>query len=157
MGLRPVAHDAAGGDRRQLLQRFGRGVVHALVGVDDQGAAPAALDRDREKRYPNGQAMADDLEAVLRETGFHARMLPDLLREAFGSDLSNSQEAMSSLTPEMLASITGDPVAPAWCANSWNGSSRSRSANFIAQSFCSSAKMLTQNLAASAIIGWLRA
>ena len=44
-----------------------------------------ALERDRNKRYPTGQAMADDLEAVLRETGFHARMLPDLLREAFGS------------------------------------------------------------------------
>ena len=51
--------------------------------------------------------MADDLEAVLHETGFHSRMLPDLLREAFGSDLSNSQETMSSVTPEMLASISG--------------------------------------------------
>ena len=43
-----------------------------------------ALERDRDTRYPTGQAMAEDLEAVLRETGFHARMLPDLLREAFG-------------------------------------------------------------------------
>ena len=44
-----------------------------------------ALDRDRDKRYPTGHAMADDLEAVLRETDFHSRMLPDLLREAFGA------------------------------------------------------------------------
>jgi serine/threonine-protein kinase len=67
-----------------------------------------ALERDRDKRYPNGQAMADDLEPVLRETSFHSRMLPDLLREAFGSDRSQTQEAMSSVTPEMLASLTGD-------------------------------------------------
>jgi len=67
-----------------------------------------ALERDRAKRYPNGQAMADDLEAVLRETSFHSRMLPDLLREAFGSDLAKSQESLSSVTPEMLASLTGD-------------------------------------------------
>ena len=67
-----------------------------------------ALERDRDKRYPNGQAMADDLEVVLRETGFHSRMLPDLLREAFGSEASQTQEALSSVTPEMLASLTGD-------------------------------------------------
>ena len=64
-----------------------------------------ALERDRSKRYPNGQAMADDLEAVLRETGFHSRMLPDLLREAFGSDLSKSQGSLSMVTPELLASM----------------------------------------------------
>ena len=62
--------------------------------------------------------MADDLEAVLRETHFHPRMLPDLLREAFGAGLSNSQETMSSVTPEMLASLndvgTGtDEIPPA--------------------------------------------
>jgi serine/threonine protein kinase len=77
-----------------------------------------ALDRDRDKRYPTGHAMADDLEAVLRETHFHSRMLPDLLREAFGAGLSNSQETMSSVTPEMLASLndvaTGtDEIPPA--------------------------------------------
>jgi serine/threonine protein kinase len=70
-----------------------------------------ALERDRDKRYPNGQTMSDDLEAVLRETGFHSRMLPDLLREAFGSDLSKSQESLSSLTTELLASVAGDPSA----------------------------------------------
>jgi serine/threonine-protein kinase len=67
-----------------------------------------ALERDRDKRYPNGQAMADDLEVVLRETGFHARMLPDLLREAFGSEGSKTQESLSCVTPEMLAGLTGD-------------------------------------------------
>jgi serine/threonine-protein kinase len=70
-----------------------------------------ALERDRDKRYPNGQMMADDLEAVLRETGFHSRMLPDLLREAFGSDLSKSQESLSSVTPELLASLTDNSSA----------------------------------------------
>jgi len=67
-----------------------------------------ALARDRAERYPNGQAMADDLEAVLHETGFHTRMLSDLLREAFGSDPSRSQESLSSVTPELLASLVGD-------------------------------------------------
>ena len=67
-----------------------------------------ALERDRNLRYPNGQAMADDLEVVMRETGFHARMLPDLLREAFGSDAARSQETMSSVTPEMLAALADD-------------------------------------------------
>jgi hypothetical protein len=65
-----------------------------------------ALERDRSKRYASGQAMADDLEAVLRETGFHTRMLPDLLRETFGSDLARSQETLSSMTPELLAALT---------------------------------------------------
>ena len=76
-----------------------------------------ALERDRDKRYSNGQTMADDLEAVLRETGFHSRMLPDLLREAFGSDLSKSQESLSSVTPEMLASLTGDSTSAATGSN----------------------------------------
>jgi hypothetical protein len=35
-------------------------------------------------------------------------MLPDLLREAFGSDLSNSQETLSVVTPELLASFSSD-------------------------------------------------
>ena len=38
-------------------------------------------------------------------------MLSDLLREAFGSDLSNSQEALSSVSPEMLASLAEDSAA----------------------------------------------
>ena len=67
-----------------------------------------ALERDRNERYPTGQAMADDLETVLRETGYHSKMLADLLRESFGSDLSKSQETLSSVTPEMLASLSAD-------------------------------------------------
>ena len=52
--------------------------------------------------------MAEDLEAVLRLTGFHARMLSDLLRESFGSDVSKSQETLSSVSPELLASLAED-------------------------------------------------
>jgi eukaryotic-like serine/threonine-protein kinase len=69
-----------------------------------------ALERDRDKRYLTGQAMADDLEPVLRETGYHPRMLADLLREVFPSDLAKSQESLSSVTPEMLAQLGGDLV-----------------------------------------------
>jgi len=70
-----------------------------------------ALERKREDRYPTGYAMADDLEKVLRETGYHSRMLADLLREAFGSDLSKSQETLSTVTPELLASFSADQVS----------------------------------------------
>ena len=66
-----------------------------------------ALARNRNDRYPTGQAMADDLEAVLHLTGFHARMLPDLLRESFGADVSKSQETLSSVSPELLAVAGG--------------------------------------------------
>ena len=65
-----------------------------------------ALARDRDARYPTGQAMADDLEPILRETGSHPRLLADLLREAFTTDVARSQESLSSVTPEMLAKLT---------------------------------------------------
>jgi serine/threonine protein kinase len=67
-----------------------------------------ALARDLSVRYPTGQAMADDLEPILRETGAHPRMLADLLREAFTTDVARSQESLSSVTPEMLAKLTED-------------------------------------------------
>src|SRR5262245_35743823 len=70
-----------------------------------------ALERKREDRYANGYEMAEDLEKVLRETGYHSRMLADLLREAFGSDLSKSQETLSTVTPELLASFSADQVS----------------------------------------------
>ena len=70
-----------------------------------------ALARNRNVRYPTGQAMAEDLEAVMQLTGSNSRMLADLLREAFGSDLSKSQESLSTVTPEMLAALTDDSVA----------------------------------------------
>ncbi len=69
-----------------------------------------ALARNRNVRYPTGQAMAEDLEAVMHLTGSNSRMLADLLREAFGSDLSKSQESLSTVTPEMLAALTDDSV-----------------------------------------------
>ena len=71
-----------------------------------------ALARDRNTRYPTGQAMADDLEPILRETSAHPRMLADLLREAFATDVAKSQESLSSVTPEMLAKLTEDTVEP---------------------------------------------
>jgi len=71
-----------------------------------------ALARDRNARYQTGQAMADDLEPILRETGAHPRMLADLLREAFTTDVARSQESLSSVTPEMLAKLTEDTVDP---------------------------------------------
>ena len=67
-----------------------------------------ALARNRNVRYPTGQAMAEDLEAVLSLSGFNSRMLPDLMREAFGSDVSKSQESLSVVTPEMLAQLAED-------------------------------------------------
>jgi len=69
-----------------------------------------ALARNRNVRYPTGQAMAEDLEAVMQLTGSNSRMLADLLREAFGSDLSKSQESLSTVTPEMLAALTDDSM-----------------------------------------------
>ena len=71
-----------------------------------------ALARDLDARYPTGQAMADDLEPILRETGSHPRLLADLLREAFTTDVAKSQESLSSVTPEMLAKLTEDVAEP---------------------------------------------
>jgi serine/threonine protein kinase len=79
-----------------------------------------ALARNREERYPTGYAMAEDLEGVLHETSYQSKMLADLLREAFGSGLSNSQETLSSVTPEMLASLSGEPDSrPRWAPCCW--------------------------------------
>ena len=63
-----------------------------------------AIERDPEKRYSSGRAMAEDLEEVLRETGFKTRMLPKLLHDLFGTGLQSSQVVLSQLTPELLAS-----------------------------------------------------
>lgn len=63
-----------------------------------------ALERDPAKRYASGQEMSDDLEEVLAETKFQSRQLPRLLVELFGSGAHSSQTALSSLTPEILAS-----------------------------------------------------
>jgi len=86
-----------------------------------------AIERDPAKRYASGQAMADDLEEVLAETKFQSRQLPQLLVELFGSGVHSSQTALSSLTPELLASVgiatlnpagTGSVRLPRW-RKSW--------------------------------------
>ncbi|HEX7499820.1 MAG TPA: protein kinase [Polyangia bacterium] len=70
-----------------------------------------AIERDRSKRYASGQAMADDLEEVLRETKFKSRMLPKFLVELFGSALQSRQVTLSDLTPGLLAAV-GVPEKP---------------------------------------------
>lgn len=62
------------------------------------------LERDREKRYQTGKAVAEDLEEVLRECDFRPKMLPGLLVELFGSGAHSSQVALSCVTPELLVS-----------------------------------------------------
>jgi eukaryotic-like serine/threonine-protein kinase len=69
-----------------------------------------ALERDRAARYPDGQTMADELDDVLQETRYHAKMLPALLRDIFGSDLA-SQDSLSVLSPELLALCTEGSVS----------------------------------------------
>jgi serine/threonine protein kinase len=49
-----------------------------------------ALERDPDRRYPSGQAMAEDLEDVLTETRYQTKMLPKLLRDLFGDALLSS-------------------------------------------------------------------
>src|SRR4051794_11270304 len=80
-----------------------------------------ALARNRNVRYPTGHAMAEDLEAVLHLSGFHARMLSDLLKETFGSDESNSQETLSSVPPELLAALAEDSAVAAGGTHSTAG------------------------------------
>jgi eukaryotic-like serine/threonine-protein kinase len=83
-----------------------------------------ALARDRATRYPTGQAMADDLEPILRETGSHPKMLADLLREAFATDVARSQESLSIVTPEMLAKLTEDVEPGTGTLSSSSGNKR---------------------------------
>jgi serine/threonine protein kinase len=66
-----------------------------------------ALARDPGSRYQTGQALADDLEEVMRETKLKSRMLPKLLVDLFGSGRHSSQVAMACVTPEMLAAAAG--------------------------------------------------
>jgi serine/threonine-protein kinase len=78
-----------------------------------------ALERDPDRRYPSGQAMADDLDDVLTETRFQAKMLPALLRDLFGEALHTNPVGFTrqgselvdvSGTPE-LVDITGERAA----------------------------------------------
>lgn len=69
------------------------------------------LERDRDERYQSGQALADDLEEVLRETKLHSRQLPNLLVDIFGSSTHSSQVAMSLVTPDLLLSAEASRIA----------------------------------------------
>ncbi|MES1171767.1 MAG: serine/threonine-protein kinase [Bacteroidota bacterium] len=71
-----------------------------------------ALERDPDQRYLTGQAMADDLEAVVADNKFHSRMLPALLTELFGSAPSAAHMTLSMMPPELLAvdSTTASPT-----------------------------------------------
>jgi serine/threonine-protein kinase len=78
-----------------------------------------ALERDPDRRYPSGQAMADDLEDVLTESRFQAKMVPALLRDLFGEALQTNPVGFTrqgselvdvSGTPE-LVDITGERAA----------------------------------------------
>ena len=73
-----------------------------------------ALERDPARRYATGQAMVDDLEAVLRETRIEARMLPSMLVDLFGLGTHSSQIAMAGITPELLGAVErGTDMIPA--------------------------------------------
>jgi hypothetical protein len=61
-----------------------------------------ALERDRDKRYLTGQALADDLEELAIDTKYQSRMLPMLLQDLFGVGGSRSHVAISALPPELL-------------------------------------------------------
>jgi hypothetical protein len=61
------------------------------------------LERDSSRRYQTGQALADDLEEVLRETQYHSRQLPSMLVDVFGPGTHSSQIAVSMVAPELLA------------------------------------------------------
>jgi serine/threonine-protein kinase len=78
-----------------------------------------ALERDPDRRYPSGQAMADDLEDVLTESRFQPKKLPALLRDLFGESLQTNPVGFMrqgaelvevSATPE-LVDITGERAA----------------------------------------------
>jgi hypothetical protein len=70
-----------------------------------------ALARSPADRYATGQAMADDLEPILAETGFQSRMISTLLTDLYGSVTHSSQVALACLTPELLAAARGDGTA----------------------------------------------
>jgi serine/threonine protein kinase len=58
--------------------------------------AMRALERDPAKRYPTGQAMAEELEEVLHATKYNSKMLPNLLRDLFGTGLHSGQIQLSA-------------------------------------------------------------
>jgi serine/threonine protein kinase len=62
-----------------------------------------ALERNPDERYPTGRAMVDDLEEVLQETRHQSRLLPDLLRDLYGSGLTSGQFGVEGLEEELAA------------------------------------------------------
>jgi serine/threonine protein kinase len=67
-----------------------------------------ALARDPARRYPTGQALADDLDQVLEALRHHPRELPELLHELFGAELSSRQIPTTVLTTELLAACRAE-------------------------------------------------
>ena len=61
------------------------------------------LERDPAARYPNGQALAEDLDGVLAALRYQTRTLPELLTELFGSELASQQIPTGKLATELLA------------------------------------------------------
>jgi serine/threonine protein kinase len=87
-----------------------------------------ALERDPSARYPSGHAMAEDLEDVLRETKYQSKMLPNLLRELFGSALRSGSVPLTEVTPGLYDVTSGrgtptpgaDPSVPIAIAPRWS-------------------------------------
>jgi serine/threonine-protein kinase len=71
-----------------------------------------ALERDRDRRYLTGQALADDLEELAIDTKYQSRMLPMLLQDLFGVGGSRSHMAISALPPELLIPPPAHPPTP---------------------------------------------
>jgi serine/threonine protein kinase len=67
-----------------------------------------ALARDPEARYPNGRALAEDLDSVLEALRYQTRTLPELLTDLFGGELASQQIPTGKLTTELLAACSAD-------------------------------------------------
>jgi eukaryotic-like serine/threonine-protein kinase len=67
-----------------------------------------ALERDPDRRYPSGQAMADDLDDVLTDARYQTKMLPKLLRDLFGDALVSSPVGFTRQGSELI-DITATP------------------------------------------------
>lgn len=68
-----------------------------------------ALQRKPELRYPNGKAMAMDLEAVLVEQRYFSQRLPSFLKELFQDEVTESKDR---ILPAELAAIEALPEEP---------------------------------------------
>ena len=72
-----------------------------------------ALARDPADRYASAYELAEDLDGVLDSLRYQSRVLPALLRELFGAELSSRQIPASTLTAELLAAATTTSATPA--------------------------------------------